>query len=85
MPQLGKRELIFLLLFICYFVASVRRSFLFLLVLRIGCIILLWHSLGLPYNYFTPVIINKWKLQVSIATTVLIGLEQTYTRGPMVL
>ena len=25
--------------------------FLFLLVLRIGCVILLWQSLGLPYNY----------------------------------
>ena len=31
---------------------SVRRGFLFLLVLGMGCILLLWHSLGLPYNYF---------------------------------
>ena len=31
---------------------SVRRGFLFLLVLGIGCVILLWHSMGLPYNYF---------------------------------
>ena len=26
--------------------------FFFFLVLRISCIILLWHSLGLPYNYY---------------------------------
>ena len=38
------RELIFLLV-------SVWRGFLFLLVLVIGCVILLWHSLGIPYNY----------------------------------
>ena len=31
---------------------SVRLGFLILLVLGIGCVILLWHSLGLPYNYF---------------------------------
>ena len=51
----GKRELIFLQLFTCNYVVSVRWGFLFLLVLRIGCIacvILLWHSLGHPYNNF---------------------------------
>ena len=47
-----KRELIFLLSFTCNYVVSVRRGFLFLLVLRTGCVILLWHSLGLQYNYF---------------------------------
>ena len=31
---------------------SVRRGFLFLLVLRIGCVILLQRSLDLQYNYF---------------------------------
>ena len=34
------------------YLISVRRDFLFLLVLGLGCVILLWHSLGLPYNYF---------------------------------
>ena len=38
--------------FSCYYVVSVRRGFLFLLVLGIGCLILLWHSLGIQYNYF---------------------------------
>ena len=28
------------------------RGFLFLWVLGMGCVILLWHSLSLPYNYF---------------------------------
>ena len=31
----------------------VRRGFLFLWVLGMGCVILLWHSLSLPYNYFS--------------------------------
>ena len=30
---------------------SVRRGFLFLWVLVVGCVILLWHSMCLPYNY----------------------------------
>ena len=33
-------------------VVSVRGDFLFLLILRIGGVILLWHSQGLPYSYF---------------------------------
>ena len=51
LPRLGKRELLFLLSFTCIYVVSVRRGFLFLLVLGIGRVILLWHSLDLPYNY----------------------------------
>ena len=41
----------FLLSFTCNFVVSVKRGFLFLLALVIGCVILLWHTLCLPYNY----------------------------------
>ena len=52
LPQLGKRELISLLLFTCNYVVSVRRDFLFLCVLGMGYVILLWHSLSLQYNYF---------------------------------
>ena len=52
LPPLGKRELIYLLLFTYNYVVSVRRGFLFLWVHRIGCIMLLWHSLSLPYDYF---------------------------------
>ena len=52
LPRLGKRELIFLLLFTCVFVFSVRRGFLLLWVLCKGYVILLWHSLSLPYNHF---------------------------------
>ena len=51
LPRLGKRELICLLLFTCNYVVSVWRGFLFLWVLWMGYVILLWHSLGLPYNY----------------------------------
>ena len=57
LPRLGKRELICLLLFTCNYVVSVWRGFLFLWVLGMGYVILLWHSLSLPYNYFT---ILKW-------------------------
>ena len=51
LPRLGKRELICLLLFTCNYVVSVWRGFLFLWLLGMGYVILLWHSLGLPYNY----------------------------------
>ena len=53
LPLLGKRELMCLLSYTSECVVSVQRGILFLLVLGIGCVILLWHSLGLPYNYFT--------------------------------
>ena len=52
LPRLGKRELICLLLFTCNYVVSVWRCFLFLWLLGVGYVILLWHSLSLPYNYF---------------------------------
>ena len=51
LPRLGKRELICLLLFTCNHVVSVWRGFLFLMMLGMGYVILLWHSLSLPYNY----------------------------------
>ena len=51
LPRLGKRELICLLSFACNYVVFVWRGFLFLLVLGMGYVILLWHSLSLPYNY----------------------------------
>ena len=43
LPRLGKVELMFLLSFPCNYVNSVRRGFLFLLVLGMGSVILLWH------------------------------------------
>ena len=49
LPRLGKRELICLLLFHCNYVVSVWRGFLW--VLGMGYVILLRHSLGLPYNF----------------------------------
>ena len=52
LPRLGKRELICLLLFTCNYVVFVWRGFLFLWVLGMGYVILLWHSLSLPYNSF---------------------------------
>ena len=41
------------------FLLYLRRGFLFLWVLGMGCVILLWHSLGLPYNYFSSVSVTK--------------------------
>ena len=52
LPRLGKIGLICLLLFTCNYVVSVWRGFLFLWVLGMGYVILLWHSLRLPYNYY---------------------------------
>ena len=57
LPRLRKRELICLLLFTCNYVVSVKRGFLLLLVLGMGYVILLWHSLRLPYNYFAEAIL----------------------------
>ena len=51
LPRLGKRELNCLPSCTFNYVVTVRRGFLILLVLGIG-VILLWRSLGLPYNYF---------------------------------
>ena len=51
LPRLETRELISLLLFTCNYVVSVWRGFLFLWMLGMDYIILLWHSLSLPYNY----------------------------------
>ena len=53
LPRLGRRELVCLLLFTCNYVVSVWRGFLFLSMLGMGCVISLWHSLSLPYNYFS--------------------------------
>ena len=39
------------LVFSCNCVVSFRRRFLFLWVLGMGCVILLWHCLGLQYNH----------------------------------
>ena len=55
LPRLGKRELICLLSFTCNYVVFVWRGFLFLWVLGMGYVILLWHSLSLPYNYFANI------------------------------
>ena len=51
LPRLGKRELFVCCLFTCNYVVFVWRGFLFLWVLGMGCVILLWHSMSLPYNY----------------------------------
>ena len=51
LPRLGRRGLVCLLSFACNCVVFVWRGFLFLWVLGMGCVILLWHSLSLPYNY----------------------------------
>ena len=68
LPRLGKRELICLLLFTCNYVVSVWRGFLFLWVLGMDYVILLWHSLSLPYNYFEGTVNqNSSKLQLNKA------------------
>ena len=48
--SVGEERTICLLLFTCIYVVSLWRGFLFLLVLEMACVVLLWHSLGLPYN-----------------------------------
>ena len=52
-------------------VVYVRRGFLYLLVLRIGYGILLWHSLGISYNYLVQhfVVLNETRNNVMIKQT----------------
>ena len=68
LPRFGKRDLICLLLFTCNYVVSVWRGFLFLWVLGMGYVILLWHSLSLPYNYF--VLLNPKKKYITCKSIV---------------
>ena len=65
LPRLGKRELVCLLLFTCNYVVSVWRGFLFLLVLGMGYVVLLWHSLSLhiiilPMTYNVFLVLGEW-------------------------
>ena len=46
-----ERELICMLSFTCNHLVSVRRDFLFVWVIGVNCVILLWHSLSLPYIF----------------------------------
>ena len=48
-----ERDYLCVIVITCNYVVSVRRDFLFLCVLGMGCVILLWHSLSLPYNYYS--------------------------------
>ena len=52
--SVGEERAIFLLFFSCNNVVSVWRGFLFLLVLVIGCVILLWHSIIILSNQLFP-------------------------------
>ena len=56
LPRLGKRANLSAVV-TCNYVVSVWRGFPFLWVLGMGYVILLWHSLSLPYNYFTCVLV----------------------------
>ena len=80
LPRLGKRELICLLSFTCNYVVFVWRGFLFLWVLGMGYVILLWHSLSLPYNYFgnadryiLSIITELWPL-IEVQNSVLLNI-----------
>ena len=56
----SKREFVICMLsFTCNYLVSVRRDFLFVWVIGVGCVILLWHSLGLPYIFMPPTL-KKW-------------------------
>ena len=83
LPRLGKRELICLLSFTCNYVVFVWRGFLFLWVLGMGYVILLWHSLSLPYNYFRKwrdcnIYVEKTKALISCADTTQLICASTF-------
>ena len=78
LPRLGKRELICLLLFTCNYVVFVWRGFLFLCVLGMGYVILLWHSLSLPYNFFASFVRPSFFLVNSIYSITALKGTQIY-------
>ena len=49
--SVGEQRANVLLSFTCIYMVSVWIGFLFRVVLGIGCVILLYNSLDLPYNY----------------------------------
>ena len=53
----------FLLLFTCNYGDSVRSRFLLLFVIGMSCVILLWHSLCFPYNYFKCICVKKGQIR----------------------
>ena len=79
LPRLGKRELICLLLFACNYLVSVWRGFLFLWVLVMGYVILLWHSLSLPYNYFGL----RYGHGTTVASNLLTGSTKPDSKKPL--
>ena len=82
LPRLGKRELICLLSFTCNYVVFVWKGFLFLWVLGMGYVILLWHSLSLPYNY-TEYILDSFCKRSCLDTNLQRGLHcWTYSFSP---
>ena len=81
LPRLGKRELICLLLFSCNYVVFVRRGFLFLWVLGMGYVILLWHSLSLPYNYLP---LQIWALKICIHDISKTITARSFTLGQLI-
>ena len=75
LPRLGKRELICLMLFTCNYVFFVWKGFLFLWMLGMGYVILLWHSLSLPYNYFGQLVDDgSWALGLKLQYDFLVSL-----------
>ena len=77
-PRLGKKELICLLSFTCNYVVSVRRGFLFLLVLGKGCVFYCgtpwaFHILILPHLLLGEIIrdilcINSFYVQLKVCS-----------------
>ena len=78
LPRLGKRELICLLSFTCNYVVFVWRGFLFLWVLGMGYVILLLHSLSLPYNYFVYLLESGGCSETSTCTPNIVFCTKIY-------
>ena len=90
LPRLGKRELFCLLLFTCNYVGFFFRGFLFLWVLGMSYVILLWHSLSLPYNFLPYMCIAAiLVIRLAICQEILISMylkayiENSVKNGPV--
>ena len=76
LPLLGKGELVCLLLFTFNYVVSNWRGFLFLWLLGMGNVILLWHSLTLPYNYLSNALLIVEENKISVFAHLHISANQ---------
>ena len=63
------------------YMVSVQKGLLFLLMLGKGCVILLWHSLGIPCDYLEPYSRQHYSSRKHLRTKVTPDFHLTYRKN----